>query len=82
MEYERKIDISNNMGDWKLFKITQKIPELHNRKARNKGTTKNSHSGHCTHTAESANVKVQNIFFGRSNIICSTSCKYRLAATL
>ena len=29
---------------------------------------KNSHIGHCTHTAESANVKVQNIFHVRNNI--------------
>ena len=36
----------------------QKIKELQN----------NSHTGHCTQTAESANVKVQNIFHGRSNI--------------
>jgi hypothetical protein len=34
------------------------------------------------HTAESANVKVQNIFHGRNNITCSTDCKYRTAATL
>ena len=27
-------------------------------------TTKNSHMGHCTHTAESAKAKVQNIFHG------------------
>jgi len=43
---------------------------------------KNSHVGHCTQTAESANVKVQNIFHGRNNITCSTDCKYRTAATL
>jgi hypothetical protein len=43
---------------------------------------KNSHIGHCTHTMESANVKVQNIFEGRNNITCSTNCKYRTATTL
>jgi hypothetical protein len=43
---------------------------------------KNSHIGHCTHTAGSANVKVQNIFHGRNYIRCSTNCKYRTAATL
>jgi hypothetical protein len=43
---------------------------------------KNSHIGHCTQTAESANVKVQNIFHGRNNITCSTNCKYRTAATV
>ena len=31
----------------------------HIRKARNQGTTKNRHIGHCTHTSESANVKEQ-----------------------
>jgi len=43
---------------------------------------KNSHIGHCTHITESSNVKVQNIFHGRNNIICGTNCKYRTAATL
>ena len=43
---------------------------------------KNRRNGHCTHTAESANVKAQNIFHGRNNITCSTNCKYRTAATL
>jgi len=43
---------------------------------------KNSHIVHCTHTAESANIKVQNTFHGRNNITCSTNCKYRTAATL
>ena len=37
--------------------------------------------GNCTHTAESANVKVHNIFHGRNNTTCSTDCKYRTAAT-
>ena len=31
---------------------------LHNGKARNQGTTKNRHIGHCTHTSKSTNVKV------------------------
>ena len=35
----------------------------------------------CTHTMESANVKVQNIFHEWNNIRCSTDCKYRTAAT-
>jgi len=38
--------------------------------------------GHCKHTTESANVKVQNIFHGRNYITCSTNCKCRAAATL
>ena len=36
----------------------------------------NSHTGHCTHTAGSANVKVQNILHWQNNITCSTNCKY------
>jgi hypothetical protein len=43
---------------------------------------KNSHIGHCTHTAESANIKVQNFLHSRNNITCSKNCKYRTAATL
>jgi hypothetical protein len=35
-----------------------------------------------THTAGSADVKVQNIYRGRNNITCSTNCKHRTAATL
>jgi hypothetical protein len=45
-------------------------------------TTKNSHTGHGTRTIESANVRVQNILLGRSNITCSTNCNYTTAATL
>jgi ethanolamine utilization protein EutQ (cupin superfamily) len=43
---------------------------------------KNSHTGQCTHTAESANVKVENIFHGQNNVTCSANCNYRTAATL
>jgi hypothetical protein len=39
--------------------IIQKIPELHKGEALNQGATENSHIGHCTHTSESTNVKVQ-----------------------
>jgi len=49
----------------KHLKITQKIPEQHTGKARNKGTTENNHREHCTHTAEGANVKVQNNQHGK-----------------
>jgi len=41
-----------------------------------------SHIGHCTHTTESANVKVQNILHRQNNITRSTNCKHRTAATL
>ena len=40
--------------------IIPKIREKHTtRKARSQWTTENSHIGHCTHTSESTNVKVQ-----------------------
>ena len=73
---------ANNRGNWNHSKITQTIPEQHTKKAQHSGTTKNSHIGHCTHTIESTNVIVQNIFHGQNNITCSTNCKYRTAATL
>jgi hypothetical protein len=34
------------------------------------------------HTSESTNLKELNIFHMRSNITCSTNCRYRAAATL
>jgi ABC-type uncharacterized transport system ATPase subunit len=43
---------------------------------------KKSHIGHCTHTAGSTNVKIQNIFHRRNNITCNKNCGYRTAATL
>jgi hypothetical protein len=43
---------------------------------------KNTHIEHCTHTAESANAKVQNVLHWRDNITCSTDCRYRIATTL
>jgi hypothetical protein len=41
-------------GDWNHFKINQTISEQHTKRARNYGTANNSHIGHCTHTAKSA----------------------------
>jgi hypothetical protein len=35
-----------------------------------------------THTAGSADVKVQHVFHGPNKITCSTDCKYRTAETL
>ena len=43
---------------------------------------KNCHIGHCTQTAGSPDVKVQNILHGRNTIPRSTDCKYRTAATV
>jgi len=64
------------------LKTTQTIPEQHKEEARNPGFTETSHNGHCTQTAESANVKVQNTFHVRNNITCNTNCKYRTVVTL
>ena len=47
-----------------------------------KELTKNSHTEHCTQTAGSADVEVQNLLHERNNITCSTNCKYRTAATI
>jgi hypothetical protein len=56
---KNKCDTSSNRGNWNHFKIIKKIPEQHTGKARNQGTTENSHIGHCTHTSGSTNAKVQ-----------------------
>ena len=82
VQCESKRDTSSNRGHWNHFKITKTIPEQQTSKARNEGLQKSSYIGHCTHTAGSANVKVQNIFHGRNNITCSINCTYRTAATL
>jgi len=75
-------DTSNNNGNWNRLTIIRTIPEQHTGIARYQGTTENSHIGHCTHTAESADVNVQNKLQLRNHITCSTDCKYRTAATL
>jgi hypothetical protein len=64
-----------------LRKYLSNIPEKHEIKGLQK-LQKNSRIGHCTHTAESADVNVQNIFHGRNNITRSIRCKHRTAATL
>jgi hypothetical protein len=55
---KNKGDSSNNRRDWDHFKVIYKIREQHSMKS-TEGTTENSHIGHCTHTSESANVKIQ-----------------------
>ena len=52
-----------------------------NNKALYQGTTDNSHIGHCTDSAESADVKVSNINMG-NNITCTINCDYRTAVKL
>jgi hypothetical protein len=42
----KKCDTSNNGGNWNRLKVIHKIPEQHNKKARNQGTTDDSHIGH------------------------------------
>ena len=59
VECKNKGDTSNNRGDWDYFIVVQKICEQHTRKTWSQGTTENSHIGHCTHTSESNNLKVQ-----------------------
>jgi hypothetical protein len=54
-------DDDDDRGNCIDLAIIQKIPDQHTGKARNQGTTNNSDTGHCTHTAGSANVKVLNI---------------------
>ena len=61
MDCRCKSDTGNDKGNWKNLKIIQKIPKQHSLKARNQGTTENSHIGHCTQALESANAKVENI---------------------
>jgi len=46
-------------GDWDYFKVIQKILEENKRKTCSQGTTENGHIGHCTHTSESTDVKLQ-----------------------
>ena len=82
VECENKSDTGNNRGDWDHFKIGQTVPDQHSAKGRIKVPAKNSHSGHCTQTAESAGVKAQNIFHGRNNITCSTHDTYKIAAKM
>jgi len=82
---EVKSDISNNRGNWNHFKIIQTVPQQHTEKARIKELQKTAtvDTAHIhTHTSQSANVKVQNIFNTRNNIKCSAHCKYRTGAKL
>jgi len=39
------------------------------RKARNQGTKENSHTGHCTHTAESNDVKKHKTYLTRERTV-------------
>ena len=61
MECRNKGDKNNNKGNWYLSKIIEKIPEQHAGKARNQGTTENSHIGQCAHAWEGINIEVRKI---------------------
>jgi len=65
-----------------ISKSVQTVPEQRTGKGRHEGTADNSHIGHCTQTAGSADVKVQNTLHGPNNTTCSTHCQYRTAVTL
>jgi predicted amino acid dehydrogenase len=69
--------LSNILRKYKIKERQKKRKRKRKKKAKT-----NSHIGHCTHTKENINLKVQNIFHVRNNITCSTNCKYRTAATL
>jgi hypothetical protein len=56
-----KSDTGNNRDNWNHLSIIQTLPGQHTGKSRNQGTTNQSYIVHRTHTAESNNVKVQNI---------------------
>jgi hypothetical protein len=54
---ETKVITSSNRGKWNDLKIFQTTPEQNTGNSRNQGTTESSHTGHCTHTAGSDDVK-------------------------
>ena len=74
--------ISKSLRQYRWIFVGASVPSKHEIKELPPPPKKNIHIGHCTQTAESANVKVQNIFNVRNNITCSRDCKYRTAATL
>ena len=77
----KAIAIRNNSGKWNHLKIIQTIPEQHFGKARNQGTTENSHVGERRQTAERTNVKYKTLNTG-NNITCNINCNYRTTATV
>jgi len=64
-----KSDVSNNKCNWNHLKITQTIPEQHNRKARNQVTTENGHTWHGTHTSQSTKVRTKHSN-GKQHYMC------------
>jgi hypothetical protein len=54
-------DVIISRGNWNNLKVIQERLERHTGKAQNQGMTENIHIWSCKHTAESADVKVQDI---------------------
>jgi hypothetical protein len=71
------LSICSSLSIIKMITTLGNIPGKHEIKELQK-----SHIGHCTHTAGSANVKVQNIFHRQNNITRRIKCKYIRAAKL
>jgi len=65
---------SNNRGNRNHLKIICKTRFKNTGKERNQVSAENSHIGHCTHTAESADVKYRPFNVG-NNITCRINCK-------
>ena len=82
MECESRNDTGNKGATGTISKSLRQYLSNTPGKHEIKELQKHSHIGYLTHTRESANVKVRNIFHGRNNVTCSTDCKYRTAATL
>jgi hypothetical protein len=82
VECKNKRDTGNNRGDWNHFKVTATNLSNIPGKYEIKELQQHINIGRCTHTAGSADGKVQNIIHGRNNITCSTDCKQRTATAL
>jgi len=77
VECNNKSDTNNNRGNCKNLRINLKSTG----KARHQETTENRHTGQCTHTCESTNVKLQDVIMG-NNITCVTHCNQKIAGKL
>ena len=75
-------DDDNNNNEGPPQNPSDNTEATHRESKKSSNYRKQPHWALNTQTAESANVKVQNIFHVRNNITCGTNCKYRTAATL
>jgi len=67
VEFKNGNVTSNNMGNWNHLRMIQEISAQHTRQARHQGTTENSRTEHCGRTSETANVKVQDAYYGKQH---------------